>query len=70
MIVLLAAKSVVIAGGTLLILRLMRGRSASDRSWIAHLGLVALAALPLGSVLFPPLEVTSSYASVLAVARR
>ena len=66
MIVLFAAKSVVIAGATLLVLRLVRGRSASDRSWIAHLGLAALAALPLGSVLFPPLEVTTSYASVLA----
>jgi bla regulator protein BlaR1 len=66
MLVLFAVKSVVIAGGTLLVLWLMRGRSASDRSWIAHLGLAALAALPLGSVLFPPLEVTSSYAPVLA----
>lgn len=66
MIVLFAAKSFVIAGGTLLVLQLMRGRSASDRGWIAHLGLAALAALPLGSVLFPPLEVTTSYASVLA----
>ena len=60
MFVLIAAKSVVIAGGTLLALQFMRGRSASDRSWIAHLGLAALAALPLGSVLFPPLEVTAS----------
>lgn len=66
MIVLLAVKSVMIAGGTLLALRFTRGRSASDRSWIAHLGLAALAALPLGVVLFPPLEVTTSYASVLA----
>lgn len=66
MIVLLAAKSVVIAGATLLVLRFMRGSSASDRSWIAHLGLAALAALPLGSVLFPPLEVATSYASVLS----
>jgi len=66
MIALFAAKSVVIAGGTLLVLRFMRGRSASDRSWIAHLGLAALAALPLGSVLFPRLDVTTSYASVLA----
>jgi beta-lactamase regulating signal transducer with metallopeptidase domain len=65
MIVLLAAKSAVIAGGTLLVLRFMRGRSASDRSWIAHLGLAALAALPLGSVLFPSLEVPTAYASVL-----
>ena len=65
-IVLFAVKSVVIAGGTLLVLRFVRGRSASDRSWIAHLGLAALAALPLGTMLFPPLEVTTSYASVLA----
>ena len=66
MIVLLAAKSVVIAGGTLLALRFMRRRSASDRSWIAHLGLAALAALPLVSLLFPPLEVSNSYVSFLA----
>jgi beta-lactamase regulating signal transducer with metallopeptidase domain len=66
MIGLLAAKSVVIAGATLLVLRLMRARSASDRSWIAHLGLGALAALPLGSVLLPSLEVTASFASDLA----
>ena len=65
MIVLFAAKSVVIAGGTLLVLRFMRGRSASDRSVIAHLGLTALAAVPLGSVLLPPLEVTTSYAAAL-----
>jgi len=68
MIVMLAAKSVLIASVTLLVLWFMRGRSASDRSWIAHLGLVAIAALPLGSVLFPPLEVTTSYASLLAYA--
>ena len=68
MLVLFAAKSVVIAGGALLVLRLMRGRSASDRSWIAHLGLAALAVLPLGSILFPPLEVSTSYASVTAEA--
>jgi bla regulator protein BlaR1 len=68
MIVVLAAKSVVIAGATLLVLRLMRGRSASDRSWIAHLGLAALAALPLGALLLPPMEVTTSLASVMAEA--
>ena len=66
MIVLLAAKSLVIAGGTLLVLRFMRARSASDRSLVAHLGLAALTALPLGSVLFPPLEVTTYQVSFLA----
>ena len=49
-IIFLAAKSVVIASATLLVLRLTPSRSASDRSWIAHLGLAALAALPLESV--------------------
>ena len=66
MIVLLAAKSFVIAGGTLLLLRLMRLRSASDRSLVAHLGLFAVTALPLGSVLIPPLEVTTYHAFFLA----
>ncbi len=59
MIVLFAAKSVAVAGGTLLALRFMRRRSAADRSFIAHLGLAVLAALPLGSMLFPPLEVAA-----------
>jgi beta-lactamase regulating signal transducer with metallopeptidase domain len=68
MIILFAAKSVVIAAGTLLALRFMRGRSAADRSFIAHLGLAALAALPLGSMLFPPLEVTASGLPELATA--
>lgn len=66
MFVLLAAKSLVIAGGTLIALRLMRARSAADRSLVAHLGLAALSVLPLGSVLFPPLEVTTYHASFLA----
>lgn len=66
MIVLLAVKSLVIAGGTLLVLRFMRARSASDRSLVAHLGLAGLTALPVGSVLFPPLEVTAYHGSLLA----
>ena len=66
MMLLLAAKSLAIAGGTLLVLRLMRGRSASDRSLAAHLGLGALAALPLGTMVFPSLEVTTSFAPFIA----
>ena len=42
----LAFKSVLVAGGALAVLRLVRKRSAAQRSWIAHLGLVALIALP------------------------
>ena len=41
-IALFAAKSVAIAGGSLLVLRLLRGRSASNRSWVAHLALAVL----------------------------
>ena len=44
----LAVKSLAIAGATLLLLKAMQNRSAADRSWIAHLGLVALLLLPVG----------------------
>ena len=35
-------KSLLIAGLTLGLLALMRARSASERSWVAHMGLVML----------------------------
>jgi beta-lactamase regulating signal transducer with metallopeptidase domain len=53
----LAAKSVLVAGGTLLLLKLMQRRSSSDRSWVAHLGLLALLLLPIGAVALPALDV-------------
>ena len=53
----LAAKSLVIAGGALLLLKLMQKRSAADRSWIAHLALGALLALPFASIALPALDV-------------
>jgi beta-lactamase regulating signal transducer with metallopeptidase domain len=53
----LAAKSLLLAGGTLLLLKLMHNRSASDRSWIAHLGLAALLLLPVASFAMPALDV-------------
>ena len=53
----LALKSLLVAGATLLLLKLMQKRSASDRSWIAHLGLAALLLLPVGTVALPALEV-------------
>jgi beta-lactamase regulating signal transducer with metallopeptidase domain len=56
-VLLLAAKSLLIAGATLLLLRLMQRRSSTDRSWIAHLGLVALLLVPIGSFAVPGLEV-------------
>jgi beta-lactamase regulating signal transducer with metallopeptidase domain len=53
----LAVKSLVVAGGTLLLLRLMSNRSASDRSWIAHLGLATLLLLPVAAYGLPALDV-------------
>ena len=53
----LAAKSFVIAGGALLLLKLLQNRSAADRSWIAHLALGGLLLLPLAAVALPTLDV-------------
>ncbi|ALJ11415.1 M56 family metallopeptidase [Sphingopyxis macrogoltabida] len=49
----LAWKSALVAGLTLLLLRLVRSRSAGERSLIAHAGLAALLALPLATLLLP-----------------
>ena len=56
----LAAKSLLIAGITLLVLKAMHRRSAADRSLIAHLGLAAIAILPLAWLLLPQVEVATS----------
>ena len=53
----LALKSLLIAGLTLALLHVTRRRSAAERSLIAHLGLVALVALPLASLALPALRV-------------
>src|SRR5687768_3050298 len=53
----LALKSLLIAGVTLALLHVTRRRSAAERSLIAHLGLVALLALPLASLALPALRV-------------
>lgn len=53
----LAVKSLLIAGGTLLLLKLMQKRSSSDRSWVAHLGLLAILLLPLAAITLPALQV-------------
>jgi beta-lactamase regulating signal transducer with metallopeptidase domain len=49
----LAWKSALVAGLTLLLLRLARSRSAGERSLVAHVGLAALLALPAASLLLP-----------------
>ncbi|HEX8841937.1 MAG TPA: M56 family metallopeptidase, partial [Sphingomicrobium sp.] len=49
----IAFKSLVIAGATLGLLALFRRRSASERSWIAHIGLVALVMLAFAPLVLP-----------------
>jgi bla regulator protein BlaR1 len=53
----LAAKSLVVAAVALGLLKIAERRSASDRSLIAHLALLALALLPLAAIALPALEV-------------
>jgi peptidoglycan/LPS O-acetylase OafA/YrhL len=53
----IAVKSFLVAGVVLLLLKLARNRSASDRSWIAHLGLAAVLLLPVAVLALPALEV-------------
>jgi beta-lactamase regulating signal transducer with metallopeptidase domain len=53
----IAAKSFLVAGAVLLLLKLAQNRSASDRSWIAHLGLLAILLLPAAAVALPALNV-------------
>jgi bla regulator protein BlaR1 len=52
----LLLKSLVIAGATLLLLRLTRSRSAAERSLIAHLGLLGLVLLPVATLMLPSLS--------------
>jgi beta-lactamase regulating signal transducer with metallopeptidase domain len=59
MLVTFALKSVLIAGVTLLLLHLLRGRSAAERSMVAHLGLLALVLFPLGAMFLPQLVVSA-----------
>ena len=53
----IALKSVIVAGGTLGLLSLLRKRSAAERSWIAHIGLVALLMLAFAPLVLPNLTV-------------
>ncbi|HEX8414913.1 MAG TPA: M56 family metallopeptidase [Sphingomicrobium sp.] len=56
-LIFLAIKSLILAGAGLLILRLMRTRSAAERSWVAHLALLALVALPFAPLALPTFAV-------------
>src|SRR3954470_16102781 len=49
----IAVKSLVIAGLALGLLALMKRRSAAERSWVAHIGLLALVLLALAPLVLP-----------------
>lgn len=49
----IAVKSLLVAGGALLLLHLFRHRSAAERSWIAHIGLIALVLLAFAPLVMP-----------------
>ncbi len=50
-------KSVIAAGLTLLALQLVKRRSAAERSWIAHAGLIAMLLLPVAAINGPNWQV-------------
>ena len=49
----IALKSVLVAGLTLGLLALMKRRSAAERSWVAHIGLLALVIMALAPLVVP-----------------
>src|SRR5690348_15294243 len=49
----IAVKSLVIAGLALGLLVLMKRRSAAERSWVAHIGLVALVIVAFAPLVLP-----------------
>jgi len=49
----IALKSLLLAGLTLGLMRLMRERSAAERSWVAHIGLLALVVMALAPLVLP-----------------
>ena len=55
----LAWKSALIAGATLLLLCLLKSRSAAERSLVAHLGLAAVLLLPAAIMLVPELPLAA-----------
>jgi beta-lactamase regulating signal transducer with metallopeptidase domain len=52
-LVAIALKSLIIAGATLGLLELLKHRSAAERSWVAHIGLLALVTLALAPLVLP-----------------
>ena len=56
----IALKSVIIAGATLGLLALMKQRSAAERSWVAHMGLVGLILIAVAPLVLPSWTVETS----------
>jgi beta-lactamase regulating signal transducer with metallopeptidase domain len=55
----IAFKSLLLAGLTLGLLALMKRRSAAERSWVAHIGLLALVIMALAPLVMPSWNVES-----------
>jgi len=55
----IALKSLLVAGLTLAVLQLMKARSAAERSWVAHVGLLALVILAVAPLALPRWNVTA-----------
>lgn len=64
----IAWKSLVTSGAALLLLGLLKGRTAGERSWIAHAGLLATLLLPAAIVLLPNWQVDAPVSLPAAVA--
>lgn len=66
----IALKSVLISGVTLALLALFRHRSSAERSWVAHIGLLALVTLAFAPLVLPtlPVEAPSLFAKADAPA--
>lgn len=66
----IALKSLLIAGLTLGVLALMRNRSAAERSWIAHIGLLALIIMAFAPLALPrwAVEMPSAFSHTTSAA--
>ncbi|MGN6589456.1 MAG: M56 family metallopeptidase [Sphingomicrobium sp.] len=67
----IALKSLLVAGLTLAVLQFMKRRSAAERSWVAHMGLLALVVLALAPLVLPQwnVEVPALYSAPAEVAQ-
>ena len=62
----IALKSLLIAGLTLGLLKLMKSRSAAERSWVAHVGLLALVIMAFAPLVLPTWNIETPLISATA----